>query len=1063
METMLAENLNDNQLGLSLELAKDIITKDYLYKLEDYEVAELPEELKELEIDDYARFFKFTKMVSDKKESVIDKLVTVLNAAYSSNATIVTLITGHKEYAEYYLGVVSKDIEQKRENIGTQGETLKGVLTGNFPGLEIEPISGKKKTDLFNNAFVYDYMTSISGIASVRNEKDNSYEKYVQGIEHLVDALDGKEYSIIVIADPINAQELSDAKLGYEALYTQLSPFCKTTVNFNETESITVTQNHTEGITNTIGHSTALTQNYTKTSGWSESSSHGTSRNKDTGHLVGATIGAGVGIAATVLTGGLAAPVVAAAAYVGSQVGSKVGGAFIGSKGTNNNETSSESGSATESSGKTDTKNESEARQASDTTGESEATSRGQSLQFSSENKVVRSLLDKIDKHIERLTKCESYGAFNCATYVISSDPETNAIVSSGYNALMRGDSSALQASHINNWSVKDSNGKKIKEYLLKFSHPRFINPVNNEVLLSPASISNSYELAVSMGLPKKSLNGLPVFEMASFGRNVFEDGSTNNSIDLGSVFHMGAPLKTKVNLNVKSLSMHTFISGSTGAGKSNTVYQIIRELKKKKIHYLVIEPAKGEYKHVFGNDGTFVYGTNPYKSPLLQINPFRFPKDIHVLEHLDRLVEIFNVCWPMYAAMPAVLKESIENAYIKAGWNLTTSENVYSDQLFPTFEDVLIELDRVVSASAFSQEVKDNYIGSLATRIRSLTNGIYGQIFNNDELGDCSLFDNDVIVDLSRVGSTETKALIMGILVMRLQEYRMTQGFINSDLKHVTVLEEAHHLLKRTSTEQSNESSNLVGKSVEMISNAIADVRTYGEGFVIVDQAPGLLDMSVIRNTNTKIIMRLPDAEDRTLVGKSANLSDEQIKELAKIPTGVAAVYQNNWLEPVLCKVNYEELKDERYKWKLDSDIIDRSLEKTVLLNLLDKVAGEHMDLDMDETLMTIIKSSIPTQAKTDAIRAMKKNGVIPIEDISSAVYNIVVSPDVEIAAEKTESIEDWKNMLVYSSNSPISDLSEEQQNRVIECVLREQIENHGKPPEYLDTWHRFINGEVV
>ena len=157
---------------------------------------------------------------------------------------------------------------------------------------------------------------------------------------------------------------------------------------------------------------------------------------------------------------------------------------------------------------------------------------------------------------------------------------------------------------------------------------------------------------------------------------------------------------------------------------------------------------------------------------------------------------------------------------------------------------------------------------------------------------------------DLSRVGSVETKSMIMGILVMRLQEYRMISGKMDADLGHVTVLEEAHNLLKRTSTEQSSESSNLLGKSVEMLANAIAEVRTYGEGFIIADQAPGLLDMSVIRNTNTKIIMRLPDAQDRELVGKSANLTEDQIKELAKLPTGVAAVYQNNWLEPVLGKI---------------------------------------------------------------------------------------------------------------------------------------------------------------
>ena len=106
--------------------------------------------------------------------------------------------------------------------------------------------------------------------------------------------------------------------------------------------------------------------------------------------------------------------------------------------------------------------------------------------------------------------------------------------------------------------------------------------------------------------------------------------------------------------------------------------------------------------------------------------------------------------------------------------------------------------------------------------------------------------------------------------------------------LQHVTVLEEAHNLLRRTADIQTQESSNLQGKSVEMIANAIAEMRTYGEGFIIADQAPGLMDESVIRNTNTKIIMRLPDESDRVLVGKAASLNDDQIVELAKLPLQV-------------------------------------------------------------------------------------------------------------------------------------------------------------------------------
>jgi hypothetical protein len=316
-----------------------------------------------------------------------------------------------------------------------------------------------------------------------------------------------------------------------------------------------------------------------------------------------------------------------------------------------------------------------------------------------------------------------------------------------------------------------------------------------------------------------------------------------------------------------------------------------------------VVEPAKGEYKNVFGNcTDVQVFGTNPRETPLLRMNPFAFPENIHILEHIDRLVEIFNACWPMYAAMPAVLKDAIERSYQKVGWDLRNSES--EKGIFPTFFDLLDILPGVIEESHYSKDTQSDYVGALCTRVKSLTNGIYGSVLcAEDALSDAEMFDQNVIVDLSRVGSMETKSLLMGILVMKLQEYRMCSSGMNSRLRHVTVLEEAHNLLRKTSAEQSQEGANLQGKSVEMLANAIAEMRTYGEGFIIADQAPGLLDMSVIRNTNTKIILRLPDEEDRKLVGKSAALKEAQIDELSKLPLGVAAVYQNEWPEAVLCK----------------------------------------------------------------------------------------------------------------------------------------------------------------
>jgi DNA helicase HerA-like ATPase len=567
---------------------------------------------------------------------------------------------------------------------------------------------------------------------------------------------------------------------------------------------------------------------------------------------------------------------------------------------------------------------------------------------------------------------------WNCSVYCLADNESTSKIVASAYQALLRGENSSVEAGSITVWSDKKTDA--IKPWLAKMHHPRLLMANNLEI--TPTSFISSAELAIHAGIPQASVGGLPVLTMASFGREVVvnaEGGAADqqkNAVRLGRIYHMGktdtieGQAALPVCLNKDSLSSHTFVTGSTGSGKSNTVYQILDEIDKQGVRFMVIEPAKGEYKQVFGGrKDVAVYGTNPRKTPLLKINPFRFPDDIHILEHLDRLVEIFNVCWPMYAAMPAVLKDSIEASYRAAGWDLRTSLNSLGQPIFPTFNDVVVNLNRIIDNSAYSDELKGNYKGSLETRLKSLTNGINGMIFVNEELPAETLFDANVIVDLSRVGSMETKALMMGLLVMKLQEFRQTSGKMNSPLRHITVLEEAHNLLKRTSTEQSSESSNLLGKSVEMLANAIAEMRTYGEGFIIADQSPGLLDMSVIRNTNTKIILRLPDQGDRELVGKAAGLNNDQIVELSKLQCGVAAVYQNDWIQPVLCKVEHFASPEKPYHYECNEllaeaqDSIPDELIQDVVVYLLGK--SDLKTEEIDELKERVLRSNIENGLK--------------------------------------------------------------------------------------------------
>lgn len=228
-------------------------------------------------------------------------------------------------------------------------------------------------------------------------------------------------------------------------------------------------------------------------------------------------------------------------------------------------------------------------------------------------------------------------------------------------------------------------------------------------------------ELALAMSLPKKSVPGLSLIECAAFGREISSyDTNYSGDVYLGQIHHMHHNEEKTVELNRCSLTSHVFVTGSTGSGKSNTVYTLLKSLNTK---FMVIEPTKGEYKYAFVKN-VKVYGTTPKLSDVLKINPFSFNEGIHVYEHIDRLLDVFNVCWPMYAAMPAVLKDAIIRAYKSCGWDLMTSENPLG-LIYPTFNDVCDEIDKVINSSDYSDENKGNYRGSLKTRLNSLTNGI--------------------------------------------------------------------------------------------------------------------------------------------------------------------------------------------------------------------------------------------------------------------------------------------------------------------------------------------------
>ena len=1032
------------------------------------------------------RCFNITKWVTDKSENSLDKLINIYQVLSNEKCNIALIFNRTMFNTYVYLAVLNTSNSNNNVDIDSYKMRLAEAIRGNCPGSEISECDASNGLPCFDT----DKQYSVAIASNIPTEK--SQEFISQTIEKLLDGTIPQkieeEYTLVLLANPI--LNVEERKLHLADIYSALAPYSTWQTNYTYTENDAIGSTATFGVnagvsagvqnganhavTNTEGTTDTNSQTRSKSTTKGESTAKGETVTKTKGGAVTATASAGTpfGSVGASLTG-----------YASKAVGKTI--------------TKTISKSVTEGISNTASKALSHAKGI--TEGVSRATNfganfganfarassvtatigKGEGITQTFTNYNIQHALELLETQMKRYEKGTALGMWDFAAYVLSEDVNVANNVAHTYTALTQGEESYMSHTAINVWRGdlgEGGNGaQELFNYIKELRHPVFgLNPqiVDEELgfLVYPSVVDattalSGKELAYSLNFPRKSVAGLPVLECVEFGRNIVtydgQDGH-NNTIRIGNVFHMNHEEPIPVNLSKDSLASHTFITGSTGSGKSNTIYQLLSEASAEGVKFLVVEPAKGEYKNVFGKrDDVKVLGTNPKIMPLLKINPFSFSKNIHVLEHIDRLVELFNVCWPMYAAMPAILKNAVEKSYEDCGWDLASSENNYDDSFYPNFADVARNVKHIIESSEYDSENKGAYKGSLLTRLQSLTNGINGMIFAKNQISEDILFDSNVIVDLSRVGSSETKSLLMGMMVLKLQEYRISSDIMmNSKLRHITVLEEAHNILKRTSTDQPTEGSNLLGKSVEMISNAIAEMRTYGEGFIIADQAPGLLDMAAIRNTNTKIIMRLPDQTDREIVGLSANLSNDQITELAKLPCGVGAIYQNEWIQPILCRVKKYETDALKYSYTANdnSEKVIKNKDKIHIAKLLSKGVQLASGQLEDEVKPLLKKLDVDASIQVSVIRMLNNPSEQPRMTKLATIYNALfpeVTNAVKTAYSESHEPIEWTR----SANDAIKKMNDIEINDLvrrdmIQCAMTFYLLNIVGKQDELKRW---------
>ncbi|MFX4241657.1 helicase HerA domain-containing protein [Aliarcobacter butzleri] len=887
----MAELVTYNNLDPVTEIKFDKTIQNFLERnfYETYDVKQLEQE-ENKNID----FVKINHISYDRNKDETDiNLVDfeqILSAISSKSGKFVYIIESSQNGVDFYLGT-------QKESKEFLNDTFQGVYSGSLTSTNNKPKFDENSK----------FSKAMLGIPSLKRGSD---KKYNQSLEKILFPMQGKSFRIVIVAESYNNSTIKEIISNYQNFGNELHKFVKQSKNMQESQSKGTSYTKGESKSNTISDSLSS----------SESLSDKTLGNKiGTGATTIAGIGIGVGVAITGAKMGAAAGSVVApgiGTLIGTAVGAGIGaiGAIAFSK------TKSETQSTSRTNSQTISSNEN--------FGTNENSTKTLGITFDEINKSAEYCEKLVDKYIERFQKGLNHGMWNSSLYIQSDDESTLAELQHTLKSVYSGDETYFETLRFSENLSKNEN-IDIKNLPMLYFENSIIHPIHSSFTGFSSAI-NTEELSILSALPNSDVDGISVSKISSFG--LTQAKTKGEFIEIGKVLNKKKATKQEFKLSLEGLNSHLFVSGITGGGKSNTIKGILEKLQDKNsldkaIPFLVIEPAKSEYKHLLKKIPNLQIFRPGSKDDIFRLNPFIFEhsrknKSVTLTKHVDMLKTTFSSAFPMYGPMPYILEEAIHNIYKTKGWSFETEDHPYFTDLeeanydrkslfFPNMEDLKEEVERVVDNAGYYQDLQNNIKAALKTRINNLTLGVKGKIFNSrHNFSSKLLFETPTIIELSNIVDDEEKAFLMGLILNKLYAYKEEQGSKNQ-LSHITVIEEAHRLLPNISLDKSGEEASARAKAIETFTNILAEIRAYGEGIIIADQIASKLNRDVIKNTNIKIVHRTMDYEDREIVGKAINLSDEQILDIAELKSGESIVHNKDIHQAFMVKI--DEFKEEK------------------------------------------------------------------------------------------------------------------------------------------------------
>jgi Cdc6-like AAA superfamily ATPase len=346
-----------------------------------------------------------------------------------------------------------------------------------------------------------------------------------------------------------------------------------------------------------------------------------------------------------------------------------------------------------------------------------------------------------------------------------------------------------------------------------------------------------NFDFPESLPLPR-----LPILENENVRYIDLNEEFKKFAIEIGTHIKDGVITEHKTYIPINKLPQDLVIFGKSGCGKTYFLARLIKQLsiKAKDVGILVLNVAKSSQEIYYQDFNTIKYSDENFRIPY-------FFKGGYLEKILQETATYICASLGLKNVFEKIIYRT-EIAFMKQHGTL------------PEFLGTLLKgVENYVEKNPYGSDVQANLLQALRNRIK---------VFSEDKVQNVLKLSEDlpkwvddwingrkIFIDLSMCNKF-TKALVVNAIFQLIRT--ITKDIEAEELKYLIVIDEAHAILEKSITRNSDDSDFIMKEQMTKIfSELLKEYRSRGVGFIIADQSPARLFDDVTSQPSIKIIFR--------------------------------------------------------------------------------------------------------------------------------------------------------------------------------------------------------------